>query len=606
MKKKIFSLFIFFLLLVGNNFACTNFIITSGASADGSNMITYAADSQHMYGELYYFPSRDFPEGALLKVFEWDTGKYLGAIKQVLHTYSVVGNMNEYQLAIGETTYTGRKELQDTTGLIDYGSLIYITLQRAKTAREAIKVMNELVNEYGYYSTGESFSIIDKNEAWIMDFIGKGVGNKGAVWVARRIPDGYISGHANQARITTFPLNDKENCLYAKDVISFARKKGYFNGKDKDFSFADAYAPLDYGALRFCEARVWAMFNRVNKNCKKYFDYVDGVTGAERMPLWIKPDKKISTHDLMELMRDHFEGTPMDMTKGKDAGPFGLPYRWRPLVWKVDSVSYLWERATSTPQTGFSFVAQSRKNLPDPIGGILWFGVDDTDMTVYVPMYCGIKSVPDNLRKGNGSLKNFTWDASFWAFNFVSNYVYTRYNEMIIDLKKVQRELEFSFLKEIIKVDEEATKLFEKDKNAALGYITSFSKKQSIETHQRWIKFGQELFTKYLDGYKKDEKGVPQYCGYSEDFYRDVVAKRGEELRMKDYGKETIISRIKQKAKDNKKHIVLENKKSIDKKIIISKKEDTCSHDKKAIATYLITLIVGISIGYLIFLFFKK
>jgi len=387
---------------------CTNYLITKGASQDGSTMITYAADSHELYGELYYAPAADHLPGAMLDIYEWDTGKFLGRIKQVAHTYAVVGNMNEHQVSIGETTWGGREELKDPKAILDYGSLMYIALQRARTAREAIQVITDLVAEYGYYSSGESFSIADPNEVWILEIISKGPNNKGAVWVARKVPDGYICAHANQARIRQFPLNDKENCLYAPDVITFAREKGYFKGQDKDFSFADAYAPLDYSALRFCEARVWSMFRRAAPSLNLPIDYVKGVKGAEPLPLWIKPDKKLSVHDVMELMRDHFEGTEFDMTKDVGAGPFRLPYRWRPLTWKVDTVTYCNERAVSTQQTGFSFVAQARSWLPNPIGGVLWFGVDDTYSTVYVPMYCGIKQVPHSFAVGTGSFDQFS------------------------------------------------------------------------------------------------------------------------------------------------------------------------------------------------------
>ncbi|MCK5077450.1 MAG: C69 family dipeptidase, partial [Calditrichia bacterium] len=449
--KKIVSLIVIMFLFMANPYqgqACTNFLISKGASKDGSTMITYAADSHVLYGELYYTEAADYLPGEMLDVYEWDTGDFLGQIKQVAHTYSVVGNINEHQVAIGETTYGGRDGLHDKNAIVDYGSLMYITLQRAKTAREAIKIMGKLVAEYGYYSSGESFSISDANEVWFMDLIGKGEENKGAVWVARKIPDGYISAHANQARIRTFPLengktsisfknidkifNKKVTTVYAEDVITFAREKGWFNGKDKDFSFVDAYAPLSYGALRFCESRVYAMFNRAAPSMNLTMDYVKGVENAEPMPLWIEPDKKVSVHDVMEYMRDHFEGTDFDMTKDIGAGPYNLPYRWRGLTWEVDSVRYCNERATSTQQTGFSFVTQSRSWLPDPVGGIIWFGVDDTYSTVYMPMYCGIRKAPHNLAVGTGDFNNFTWESAFWVFNWVSNYSYLRYSEMIV------------------------------------------------------------------------------------------------------------------------------------------------------------------------------
>jgi dipeptidase len=412
-------------------------------------MITYAADSHVLYGELYYRPAADYPQGAMMDITEWDTGKPLGKIKQAQHTYNVVGNMNEFQVAIGETTFGGHEELVDSTAKIDYGSLMYIALQRSKSAREAIKTMTSLVAEYGYHSEGESFSISDKNEAWILEMIGKGPGNTGAVWVARRIPDGYISGHANQARITTFPLDNTDECLYSPDVISFAKEKGYFKGENKDFSFADAYAPLSFDGVRFCEIRVWSMFRKVNADMDKYFDYVKGANLKNRLPLWIKPDRKITLHDMMMFMRDHLEGTELDMTKDPGAGPFGLPYRWRPLTWKLDSIEYCNERATSTQQTGFSFVAQSRSWLPDPIGGILWFGVDDAASTVYSPMYSSITKVPESFAVGNGDMLTYSDNSAFWTFNMVANFCYLRYNIMIEDVKKPRVNLKTNTLAQL-------------------------------------------------------------------------------------------------------------------------------------------------------------
>lgn len=532
----------FGILLLSSNLsvqACTNFLITKGASTDGSTMITFAADSHELYGELYYTPAGSHIEGSMLDIYEWDTGKYLGQIKQVAQTYAVVGNMNEHQVGIGETTYGGRRELRDSTAIMDYGSLMYIALQRAKTARQAIKIMGDLVAEYGYYSSGETFSISDANEVWIMDLIGKVPENKGAVWVARRIPDGCISAHANQARIRQFPLNDKDKCIYAKDVISFAREKGYFSGKDKDFSFADAYVPLDYGALRFCEARVWSMFRRAAPSLNLSMDYVKGVSDAEPMPLWIKPDKKLSVRDVMELMRDHFEDSEFDLNKGVGAGPFSLPYRWRPLTWEVDSVKYLNERATSTQQTGFSFIAQSRSWLPDPIGGIHWFGVDDTYSTVYIPMYCGIQEVPKSFAVGTGSFHEFTWESAFWVFNFVSNFTYLRYCDMIKDVQKVQRELEGRFLADQPEIEKAALALYEKAPQLARDYLTDYSVKQGDAVTKRWMKLGEFLLYKYLDGNVKDEKGNVTHPGYPESWYRRIVNESGAHFKMKKLEGET-------------------------------------------------------------------
>ncbi len=524
--------FICILLLAAANtaFACTNFLVSKGASIDGSTMITYAADSHVLYGELYHWPAAVYPPGTMLDVYEWDTGDYLGQIPQAEKTYTVVGNMNEHQLSIGETTFTGRRELRDSTGLIDYGSLIYITLQRAKTAREAIETMTKLVSEYGYYSTGESFSIADPDEVWIMEMIGKGPGNKGAVWVARKIPDGYISGHANQARIRHFPLNDKKTCLYSEDVISFAREKGYYEGSDKDFSFADAYAPLDMGALRFCEARVWAMFKRAAPSQEFPIDYVRGDKTAEPLPLWIKPDKKVSVQDIMAFMRDHFEGTEFDMTKDIGAGPYACPYRWRPLTWKVDSLTYFNERATSTQQTGFSFVAQSRSWLPDPVGGILWFGVDDSYSTVYIPMFCSIHSAPHNFAVGTGDFNTFTWESAFWVFNWVSNYSYLRYNEMIQDVIKVQNQLESQFVSQQEEVSKAAAVLYHESPILARDYLTEYSHKQAAITVKRWRKLGEFLLWKYLDGNMKDEHGNVTHPGYPGAWYERILEDTGDKF----------------------------------------------------------------------------
>jgi dipeptidase len=454
--------------------------------------------------------------------------------------------MNEHQVSIGETTYGGRSELRDTTGIMDYGSLIYITLQRAKTAREAIEIMTSLIEKYGYYSSGETFSIADSKEVWIMDLIGKGPNNKGAVWVAVKIPDGYISAHANQARITTFPLNDKENCLYSKDVISFAREMGYFNGKNKDFSFADAYAPLDFGAVRFCEARVWSAFRLANADMNKYLSFIEGKS-TERMPLYIKPDHKLKLDDIKAMMRDHFEGTPLDMSKDAGAGPDNLPYRWRPLTWKVDSAEYLNERAIATQQTGFSFVAQMRSWLPDPIGGILWFGVDDASSTVYMPMYCGITKVPPSIAVGNGDMLTYSPTSAFWVFNTVSNRAYGRYKYMIKDIKKVQSKLESKFEELVPAIDKAAASLYETNPALAREFLTDFSLEQADITVKRWRELGNFLLVKYLDGnLHPEENGVfkrnahghpahPEFPGYSEKYYKHIVDDTGDKLKMKEY-----------------------------------------------------------------------
>lgn len=513
--------------------ACTNFLVTKGASTDGSVFITYSADSHSLYGELYYWPAAKHLPGTKLKVYDWDTGKYLGEIDQVAETYNVVGNMNEHQVAIGETTFGGRKELSDPKAIMDYGSLMYIALQRAKTAREAINVMTDLVAKYGYYSSGESMSISDPNEAWFFEMIGKGPNNKGAVWVARKIPDGYISGHANAARIRQFPLNDPENTIYSPDVISFAREQGWCSGPDSEFSFADTYNPPEFEAARFCDARVWCGFCRAAPSLKLDDKWVQGQPGAEPLPLWIKPDKKLSVHDVMQLMRDHYEGTALDMTKDIGAGPYELPYRWRPLTWKVGEKEYFNERATSTQQTGFTFVAQSRSSLPNPIGGVLWFSVDDAYSTVFVPQYCGNTRVPHSYAVGTGSFNDFTWDSAFWVFNFVSNYAYLRYNDMIKDVQLVQRELEGKFLAEQPRIESAALALHNQSPQLAVDYLTDYSTRAGDETVKRWKKVGEQLIFKYLDGNVKDEHGKPKHPGYPKEWYEKLAATTGDTLAMR-------------------------------------------------------------------------
>jgi dipeptidase len=512
--------------------ACTNFLITKGASADGSTMITYAADSHVLYGELYFTPAGKHIPGSKLDVYEWDTGQYLGQIDQVPETYSVVGNINEHQVSIGETTWGGRPELHDPEAIVDYGSLMYIAMQRARTAREAIEVMTGLVAEYGYYSSGETFSISDPNEVWIMDLIGKGPGNKGAVWVARKVPDGYIAAHANAAVIRQFPMDDPDT-LYAPDVISFAREQGWFDGKDEEFSFAETYNPPSYGAVRFCDSRVWCMFNRARPSQPLSADWVTGVDGAEPLPLWIKPDRKLTVRDVMGFMRDHFEGTVLDMTQDIGAGPYDLPYRFRPLTWEVDGVEYFNERATSTQQTGFSFVAQARSWLPDPIGGVLWFSVDDTYSTVYFPVYCGVTEVPYNYAVGTGSFDEFTWDSAWWVFNWVSNYAYLRYSEMIQDIQVVQRELEGGFLADQPQIDAAALALHGQAPRLAKDYLTEYTKEAGATVVARWRKLGEFLLYKYLDGNLKTELGEVTHPGYPDSWYAKIAAATGDHLQMK-------------------------------------------------------------------------
>ncbi|MDO8899394.1 MAG: C69 family dipeptidase [Bacteroidales bacterium] len=562
--------------------ACTNYLVTKGASVDGSTMITYAADSHVLYGELYHWPAGEHAAGTMMDIYEWDTGKYLGQIKQAPRTYNVVGNMNEFQVAIGETTYGGRTELVDTTGIMDYGSLIYVTLQRARSAREAIKIMAELVEEYGYYSSGESFSIADKDEVWFMELIGKGTNmntdrqttkhftaNKGAVWVALRIPDGYVSGHANQARIMNFPIADGKHSItsksfdkifdtnvevvYSHDAISFARSKGWFVGDDTEFSFSDTYAPVDFGGARFCDMRVWTMFNKVTDGMDKYWDYVKGQIrhddkfedgrpnpnkyATNRMPLWVKPEKKISVHDMMMYMRDYLQDTELDMSQDFGAGPHQVPYRWRPLTWKVDGITYVNERATATQQTGFSFISQSRSWLPDAIGGIIWWGVDDANACVYMPLYSSLTVNPHHIERGNGKMMEWSETSLFWITNMISNLSYTRYNMIQPDVVVVRDGLEKMFIDRTSSVDAAALKIYEKDKNAAIAFLTDYSTDQVTRTFHSYKNLYQELFMKYMDGNVKTRNPGHQnphvkFPGYSEQFLRKVVEETGDKLKM--------------------------------------------------------------------------
>lgn len=556
--------------------ACTNVIVTRGASADGSCLVSYAADSHWLYGELYFKPQADWATGSKLKVYDWDSGKYLGEIEQVQHTYKTIGNMNEHQLIIAETTFGGRHGLNNPDAIMDYGSLIYITLQRARTAREAIRLMDELTQKYGYYSEGESFSIADKEEAWIMEMVGKGA-EKGSVWVARRIPDGYISGHANQSRITTFPLNDPENCLYSKDVISFARKMGWFDGKDEEFSFRDAYCPLDFGGLRGCEARVWSAFNilgkgkfayedggsLVEKDSYDYVDYAMGHNPANNMPLWIKPAAKVSVKDVADVMRDHYEGTPMDMTQDIGAGGNALPYRWRPMGFTYDGKEYTNERAIATQQTAFWFVGQSRGNYPDVLGGIIWFGTDDAATSYVTPIYTNSEIVPECFREGNGDMLTYSSTSSFWLNNRVANACYKMYNYMAPFVRKHIDRFENSQISEgVPQTDAKALELYndiaEKEmkkqskKNPGYDpmtdtgdaflqvkqYLTSYSVSTADAIFSAWKKMEETLLVKFIDGNVKaqnedgtfvhspESEGIPDGLtqpGYTE-YWKEAVA----------------------------------------------------------------------------------
>ena len=526
---------------------CTNLIVGKNASADGSTIISYAADSHTHYGELFMQPAADHPFGAMRDIVDWETGKHLGQIPEVAHTYHVVGNINEHQLTIGETTFGGREELWKTVEgeIMDYGSLIYVTLQRARTAREAIDVMTRLVADYGYVSEGESFSIGDPNEVWIMDLIGKGDKEKGAVWVAMRVPDDCIAGHANQARIHRFPLNDKKNCIYSPDVISFARKMGYFNGKDSEFDFSAAYSPADFGTLRGCDARVWAYFNRHASGMDRYLPYINGKRGAEVMPLCVKPDHKVSVRDVQAMMRDHFEGTPFDMTVDPGAKiAYDVPYRWRPMEFTVDSVTYCMERAIATQQTGWVFVSQMRSWLPDPVGGVLWFGVDDANTAVFVPLYCCLTEAPASYAPGGGDLLELNWDKAFWVNNWVANQAYARYSQMIGDIRRVQSSIEDNFAAMQPQVEAKATAVYKSTPADAVELLSNYSINAAQDATARYRKLGEYLFVKYLDGnikkekdgrFERNEAGMPVqpvFGGYTPDYYRTVATGSGDRLKV--------------------------------------------------------------------------
>ena len=543
MKKLIFTLA--FALGAITSYACTNFIVTKGASTDGSVMVTYAADSHQLYGALYYTPKGKFKPGSMLRVEEWDTGKYLGEIAQIPQTYTTVGNMNEHSLIITETTYGGLSQLEDPNGKIDYGSLIYITLQRAKTAREAIKTIVELANTYGYASSGESFSIADADEAWIMELIGKGnstndPSRKGIVWVAYRIPDGYVSAHANQARITKIVKNDPENCLYSEDVISFARKEGLYEGTDEDFSFCDTYAPLDFGGMRGCEARVWSFFRSITEGMDKYIDFAMGLNPNNKMPLWVKPTEKIAPKRLFDAMRDHYEGTPMDMTTDIGAGGHSCPYRWRPMYFTVDGVEYCNERATATQQTGFWICGQARKDKV----GILWFGVDDAATSALTPIYVNTTEVPWCLSEQNGSMLKYSDSSLFWITNRVAQFAYLRYDLIGGKVREYVDNWENNMLKDVETVDNAIATTSNAKKQAKIA--TEYTLNRAQQLFNKWAELDKYLMVKYIDGNVKGEnengfidngngKDIPgkiEQPGYNEKWKRAVAADNGKILEV--------------------------------------------------------------------------
>ena len=544
MKRVLFAFVAFLLSAVAGN-ACTNFLVGKKASADGSVFISYSADSYGMSGFVAHFPAAYHPEGAMRDIYEWDSGKYLGQIPEARRTYNVLGNINEYQVAIAETTFGGRDELVDTAGIMDYGSMIYIALQRSRTAREAIDVMTSLVAEYGYCSSGESFSIADPDEAWILEMVGKAGKEKGAVWVAVRIPDDCISAHANQARIRKFDMNDKENVRYSADVVEFARKMGYYNGSDKDFDFAAAYCPADFGGLRYCDARVWSFFNMFGaEDMTKYLPWAQGDPTAEPMPLYMKPKAPVSLQDMQRGMRDHYEGTPFDVTTDMGAGPFNMPYRPSPLSFKVDGKEYFNERPISTFQTAFTFVAQLRSWLPDAVGGVMWFGTDDANMVVFTPVYCCATMVPDCYKECYADPLEFSWKSSFWVFNWVSNMIYPKYSMVIEDMRALQNSLESSIYEQSKAVEQEALAVIGTSPKYAVEILTDFTCNSAENTLAAWQKFGEKVIVKYNDFVIKSEKNGKLDRGktglggkivrpsYPAEYWKQVVEQTGDKYLM--------------------------------------------------------------------------
>lgn len=533
---------VFFMLISYlSSWACTNFIVGKKASADGSVICSYNADDYGLFIGLCHYPAGKHEKGSMRKIYDWDTNVYHGQIPEAEITYNVIGNINEYQVSIGETTFGGREELVDTTGILDYGSLIYIALQRSKTAREAIKVMTTLTDKYGYCSGGETFTICDPNEAWIMEMIGKGPGRKGTVWVAVRIPDDAICAHANQSRIRTFNQKDKKNVMFSKDCITFAREKGWFNGKDADFSFCEAYAYPDFSGRRFCEARVWSFFNHFSTDMERYLPYAEGkVKDAEPMPLWIKPNRKVSVQDIQDCMRDHYEGTPFSLDKDPGQGLWNMPYRPTPLTYKVDGKEYFNERPTSTQQTAFSYVAQLRSWLPRQIGGVLWFGNDDGNMVAYTPVYCGNTLQPECYNTKGADAVTFSMKNAFWVCNWVSNMVYPRYSLMFGSLKSVRDSLETSYFSAQAEIERKAMVLYDENPSLAIDFLTNYSIDKAQQMIDRWRQLGTYLIVKYNDmAIKPDEDGrftrtetglgaTVERPGFPENVAREIVKCAGD------------------------------------------------------------------------------
>lgn len=516
-------------------FACSNLIVGKKASVDGSVLVSYNADDYGMFGYLCHYPAGTHPKGTMRQIYDWDSGVYHGEIEEAPVTYNVIGNINEFQLSIGETTYGGREEMVDSTGILDYGSLIYVTLQRAKTAREAISVMTSLVEKYGYNSEGETFSICDPNEAWIMEMQGTGAGSKGVVWVAMRIPDDAICAHANQSRIGKFNMKDKKNVLYSKNVISYARKMGWFNGKDSDFSWKNTYAFPDFSGRRFCDARVWSFFNHYADDFDRYLPWALGKDkDAEDMPLWIIPNRKLSVADVENGMRDHYEGTALALdTTSIGGGIYEMPYRPTPLTFTVDGKQYFNERPISTQQTAFTFVSQLRSWLPREIGGVLWFGNDDANMVAYTPVYCGNTTQPTCYNTKGADVVTFSADNAFWLCNMVSNMVYPRYSQLFPELKAVRDSLETSYFANQTSIEKQAADLYQTDKAAALKLLNNYSNTKADEMLASWKRLATRIIVKYNDmAVKKEKDGKLLQSvtrpGYPASFGRKLVKETGD------------------------------------------------------------------------------
>lgn len=521
---------------------CTNFIVGKKASSDGSVICSYSADDYGMFQSLCHFPAAKHAKGEMRKVYDWDTNVYHGEIPEAEETYNVVGNINEYQVTIGETTFGGREEMVDSTGILDYGSLIYIALQRSRTAREAIRTMTTLAETYGYNSEGETFTICDPNEAWIMEMMGCGAGSKAVVWVAIRIPDDAICAHANQSRIRTFSQKDKNNVMYSRNVIKYARQMGWYSGKDADFSFCDTYAAPDFSGRRFCEARVWTFFNHFSSDMEQYVPYAEGkVKDAKPMPLWIVPDRKVSVQDVEECMRDHYEGTPFALDSDIGGGIWQMPYRPTPLSFTVDGKKCFNERPVSTQQPGFVYVSQMRSWLPREIGGVLWWGNDDGNMVAFTPVYCCTTAVPECYNTPGADALTFSMDNAYWVCNWVSNMVYPRYSLMFPTLKEVRDSLDASYFAAQTQVETEAELLYKQSPQKAVEYLTHYTGEKARQMLDRWQQLAFHLIVKYNDMIVKPEDDNGRFIrtkeglgakverpGYPEKYARELIRQTGD------------------------------------------------------------------------------